>query len=400
MLYGFFCIVLLLAGSVYSHENINHRFADNNLIDTESISNHYETRCIYEEGTGRLLAKLFYQDGVISLRYFRQYDDYGYLCRTLIDNGNSVDSEDLTGVTDRWVTAFIFDPANPSRDAPIKISETHINCLSGEEEILWQTGEPLPQEDSKIFPDINDPIKFFDDNLSYASETLLGKTIFQISGYYFHPPRFGTYGDGEISDKVRVTLINGILNFPVDHKDNLEMFTSMHHKVNIHYIFRSCEGWSRDMVRCLISKMGFITEQSLMLALTWKTLIAEMEGPEGGGTIIHYAHSIGGSETYIAKNLLSPEEQKMITVYTFGSPTLIPDGGFKKVVNFVSKRDGVCLTDPIRYINGLLDPDSNIIYIDTYLGMPFVDHTLTQPSYNAVLQKLGEEFVEKYVNKE
>jgi hypothetical protein len=238
--------------------------------------------------------------------------------------------------------------------------------------------------------------EFIEDPLVSLLKTVLGETIFDISGYYYHPTQNGVYGEGEINDKVRVTLINGILNFPEHHSANLEMFSATHAHVNIHYIFRSCEGWSRDMVRCLFSKAGYISDQAQLLANTWKKLIDEMGGVTGGGTIIHYAHSIGGTETYAAKNLLNPDELKMIKVITLGSPTLIPEGEFGSVINYASRRDGVCLLDIVNFIQGLLDPDMNIIYLDTFLGIPLVDHPLSVPSYSELIEELGKKFIAEY----
>jgi hypothetical protein len=236
----------------------------------------------------------------------------------------------------------------------------------------------------------------FEDQVAIFLNQFMGSSLFRISGYYVHPPKYGVYGDGEISDKVRITLVNGILNFPDNHIESLEVFASTHLRVNIHYIFRSIEGWSRDMIGCIFSKLGYVSEPALMLSKKWKDLIAEMGGVDGGGVIIHYAHSIGGSETLIAKNLLSPEEQKMIRVFTLGSASLIPVGGFQSVVNYVSKRDGVCLLDIWGFIEGLLDPDRNIIYIDTFLGMPLIDHPLSVPSYRMVIDELGNNFIAEF----
>lgn len=231
------------------------------------------------------------------------------------------------------------------------------------------------------------------------AETVLGKSIFHMTGYYSQPVRHGIYGSGEINDKVRILLVNGIMNYTNDHMENLEMFSKSHGRVNIHYLFRPCEGWTKDMLLSLFSKLGFMSTQSHLIAKTWKNLISDMGGPENGGTIIHYAHSIGSTDTDIAKNLLTPEERKMIRVYTFGSPTLIPNGEFQYVQNYVSRRDGVCLLDPIRYVEGLMHSDTNIVFLDTYWGIPFVDHTLTRPSYHAVIEELGRQFIENYIDK-
>ncbi len=221
--------------------------------------------------------------------------------------------------------------------------------------------------------------------------------LYRISGLECYPAKVGVYGKGEIHDKVRITFANGILNLPEDQQTNLDILSKLHGYTNIHYIFRPYEGWSRDMIRCLAAKFRFISSQAQLIGDVWKKLIHEMGGIHGGGKIIHYAHSIGGTETNNAKKLSTPEQLKMITVYTVGSPTMVRNKDFKKVVNYVSKRDGVCYLDPIDYFRGLWNPAScNIVYLDTWSGIPLVDHLLWNPSYYDAIEKLGQEFVKTY----
>lgn len=236
----------------------------------------------------------------------------------------------------------------------------------------------------------------FEQPFESFAEEVMGTTYFRLSGYYSFPATSGVFGNGEVNDKVRITLINGMLNHPEDRMVNLSTFSNLHGGCNIHYILRPFEGYSRDMLRGFVAKLGFHTEQAKLLAATWKKLIAEMGGLKGGGLIIHYAHSIGGTETDNAKSLMTPEELKMIRVYTIGSPTLIPDGEFAKVVNYVSRQDGICFLDPVDYVKGLIDPDTNVVYLASLIGVPFIDHLLSHDTYKAVVEVLGGNFVETY----
>jgi hypothetical protein len=86
----------------------------------------------------------------------------------------------------------------------------------------------------------------------------------------------------------------------------------------------------------------------------------------------------------------------MIHVVTIGSPAMIPNEGFASVVNYASRRDGVCLLDPLRFIGGLLHDDHNIIYLDTFWGTPLIDHPLSVESYQALIKELAEKFIETY----
>lgn len=225
---------------------------------------------------------------------------------------------------------------------------------------------------------------------------IVGSKVYILSGCQTHPGRFGVYGHGEVSDKVRITFINGIMNFPEHHIENLELFSGLHGGVNIHYLFRPHEGWSRDMIYGTMSKFGVVSSQARALAKIWKDLIREMGGVGEGGIIIHYAHSIGGTETDAAKLLMTSDELKMIKVYTFGSPTIIADQGFQKVLNYVSCRDGVAYLDPIQFIWGLFNPNCHIVYLDTFSGTPLIDHLLSNDSYRGMIEKLGKEFMETY----
>ena len=230
------------------------------------------------------------------------------------------------------------------------------------------------------------------------AEQVFDKSYLQFAGYYSYPIDSGStpYGK-ELDDKVRITLINGILNVRYDLDTVVKVFSDSHGNVPIHYVFRPTEGWSKDLLTSTLSKFGFTSPYAKRLAETWKQMIQDMGGVGQGGKIIHYAHSIGATDTYVAKNLLTPEEQQMIHVIALGSPTMIPkNSGFGSTVNYVSKRDGVCLLDPIGYAMGYFYQSSNIEWIGSLWGIPFVDHTLYSDSYGKVIKELGIEFIEMY----
>lgn len=248
---------------------------------------------------------------------------------------------------------------------------------------------------------------YIKDNLSFASyirpevekvaESMFSRGFLVLFGFYLDKPETGIYGKGEISDKIRVTLINGILNIRYDIIDNASMISNTHGGVNVHYVFRPTEGWTWDILKCTAVKFGYISPQARQLAETWKAMIKEMGGVGGGGIIYHYAHSIGGTDTCTAKSLLTPEEQKMIRVITLGSATIIQDDGFHSVVNYVSCRDGVCLLDPFGYLSGLTSFYANVVFLGNYWGIPFIDHPLCSQTYQAILEALGKEFIEKHI---
>jgi len=145
---------------------------------------------------------------------------------------------------------------------------------------------------------------------------------------------------------------------------------------SVYYVYRGTGGWTRDIIKCIFIKLGYISEDATDLANIWKNLIREMGGAAQGGEIVHWAHSIGGTETLRAQNLLTPEEQKMIKVIALGSPSMIPNKGFKNVINHISYRDGVgTLLDPIGFLHAFLfRPDHVDFKGSIFDGYPLVDH--------------------------
>lgn len=220
--------------------------------------------------------------------------------------------------------------------------------------------------------------------------------FFFLTDFYILPSESGIYGRGEAHDKVRITHINGIMNVRKDFQISLRILTETHGGTNVHYIFRPTQGFFSDLVQAFMSKLGYASPHVRQLAAMWKELIEEMGGPEGGGLIIHYAHSLGGTDSYTAALLLTPEERRMIRVYTFGSATMLKDWDFEGVFNFVSKRDGVCLFDPLGLLKGIFLPSSNVCFVGTLKGIPLIDHWLSWATYTNVIKLLGTKFLQMY----
>lgn len=460
MKYFFIFLSFVFSSSLWSQENIS-------------------VRHIYEPDSNRLKAKFTYENNKLRERCIYQYNTEGSCYKQLVDDGQSENPDSLEGATNQVIISLSF-----SSDDQLKMTQTHVNLINGEERIVKEVGLSYGKEtkliehmsmdadgnttktwydekghqqsiletpkagssqfttfiydqegkihsvfcqneegehtlkeidtetkDQNFFKMLADEIYYFvrgknqqitfqqklQNDFENFAQYVLGPIIFRISGYYTHPAHIGVHGHGEVSDKVRVTLINGILNYPHDQKKHLELFSRLHGGVNIHHVFRACEGWSRDMFCCTATKLGFISEEARTLAAKWREMIEQMGGLGNGGLIIHYAHSIGGTETDNAKNLMTPEELRMIRVYTIASPTIIHNGkGFENVMNYVSKRDGVCYLDPIDYFSGLFKTESNIVYLDTFLGVPIIDHLITNDSYRTVIEQLGQKFVDEY----
>ena len=234
------------------------------------------------------------------------------------------------------------------------------------------------------------------DNFVEWSSEGFGAFFLHLIGFHDETPETGTIGSGEFDEKIRITFVNGILNIHADAIKSAQIISETHGGINVHYIYRPTLGWSWDMVKSIFVKSGYVFADTEMLANTWKNLIAEMGGTDGGGSIIHYAHSIGSADTYSAQLLLTPEEQKMIKVITFGSPSLHLNEGFLSVCHYISVRDVIPLMDISNRIGALFRGDEHIIPVGSYLGIPFVDHFLDSQTYRSVIESLGKEFMSLY----
>jgi hypothetical protein len=241
--------------------------------------------------------------------------------------------------------------------------------------------------------------------LEKIGKTLVGEPTYLLMGPHFEETYVHCYGQREISDKVRVTFINGILNTRSMLLQTLDTVSDSHGGVKVHYVFRPTEGWTWDISRAIAIKtayatLGFRSLHAHLLAQMWKELIEEMGGVEGGGVIMHYAHSLGGSETDRARELLSPEEQKMIRVVTFGSSTLVRSGGYQSVVNHISVNDGVCsfILEPFGHVRNYFDSDTNVRFHGSLLRSPIwpTDHLLNGPTYGPILLDLGDKFLKEF----
>ena len=221
---------------------------------------------------------------------------------------------------------------------------------------------------------------------------LVGQNWMRLLGYNFDPTDRGTYGGADTYPKVRITLINGMLNGISDAEENAELVSSTHGGVPIHFVYAATDGFASDLFRAFLGKAGVLSHQAKMLVALWKELINEMGGPEGGGVILHYAHSLGATDSLNALEQLESAERRCIRVVTFGSPTLIEDGVCARVDNYVSLNDGIPSLDVRRYYKG----GENIHFLSSEKAFP-LDHLMTGKTYRTVIETLGQKFQEEFL---
>lgn len=308
----------------------------------------------------------------------------------------------------RSTTSYDYTAEGCLETSPDAIAQPHATEAPPSSSSLWQKVADLTHWCSEKLAGIANHLNEAREELSYANyvyddieptlESVFGKGFLQFSGYYHEEHGSGIYtvGEKQVNDRVRITMINGILSLSSDLQESMADISDSHGNHDIYYVFRATEGWTKDILNGSLVKLGYTSVQARMLADLWIELIEDLGGTESDGIIIHYAHSIGALDTYAAQHLLTPEQRRMIHVVTIGSPAMIPSEGFASVVNYASLRDGVCLLDPVRFLGGLLHDDHNITYIDTIWGIPLIDHPLSVESYQTLIGELGRKFLETY----
>ncbi len=300
------------------------------------------------------------------------------------------------------------------------ITKDPLHGIDGDNPYLYCRNNPLTRKDLlglySFNQFINDTSKFFTktkDNLQqfrdeYAFENVyqheihkfidftFGEAFFYLVGFHIDPGTTGTFGKGECNDKVRITFVNGILNDRLYFTATMTEFSRTHGYNNVHFVFRNTEGWTRDIINGLLTKMGMPTEHSRRLAALWREQIKEMGGTEGGGVIVHYSHSLGGADTVCALNMLTEEERKMIRVTTIGSPVAIPNHLAQSAVNYGSCRDMVSIFNLLNHLHPILPHRYNVVFLGSVFGIPLIDHFISMPTYADLLDELGREFLETY----
>ncbi len=232
-------------------------------------------------------------------------------------------------------------------------------------------------------------------NFRIVAQELIGPGLFLLAGLHGEPIEFGVYGEGEINDRVRLSHVNGVLNMREGALASAKRISKTHGGVNVHYLYRPTAGWTGDILNGLMALVGYASPTAKRLAEGWHELIEAVGGVGNGGVIIHYAHSLGGAETACARGLMTPEEQKMIRVTTFGSAKVLSDEGFAKVHNYISWYDVVMGFDAVAYFNAATSSTSNVTFL-TALGYFVVDHRFGGPTYSKLLDELGQRFVALY----
>jgi len=214
----------------------------------------------------------------------------------------------------------------------------------------------------------------------------------------------GFVGKGEMFRRVRVTWINGI-DYTFEDTERIAGYISrVFGGVNVHYLYNPSTGFLKDFYegmkqyfhddkKPLDGDKAIIVQQ---LVNYFRRMIADLGGINGGGRIVHLAHSQGGMITQLASQLLTQEERDMIDVVTFASVKIVSAKDYGSVINYMSNKD------PAGHVNSGISlwrsnqSTDEIIYLDPIPYNGYIDHSMQNPTYKSALMAVGQKFRVEY----
>lgn len=122
------------------------------LLLAKTEGNGRGERYAYHHNSNLVSTKLVIAADKIVTRTFYEYDNNSVLTKTIIDDGNTVDKNDLTGVTERRIT-YIYPRTTPPVGVPERVDEIYLDRATGQEVLLKRSftafspqGRPLKQD--------------------------------------------------------------------------------------------------------------------------------------------------------------------------------------------------------------------------------------------------------------
>jgi len=215
----------------------------------------------------------------------------------------------------------------------------------------------------------------------------------------------GVIGQGNMFRKVRVTWINGI-DYTLEDTEKIANYISrVFGGVNVHYLYNPTTGFFNDFYEAtrqyfhnasqlLEGNKAIVVQQ---LASYFRVMIAEVGGVDGGGRIVHLAHSQGGMITQLASQLLTQEERDMIDVITFGTPAIVTSEDYGSALNYISNKDYVGrFSSGASYLWPSNQSTDEIIYLDPIPYEGLYDHSMHNATYKAALMAVAQKFRAEY----
>lgn len=190
--------------------------------------------------------------------------------------------------------------------------------------------------------------------------------------------------------------VNGILTDEFDAQETTKKFSRSTGNMEINYFHSTTRGFLIDVLDAFWAKLGFQTADSIQMAGNMRTHIEAIKGTsDKSPEIFVLAHSRGGAYLYNALKLLTPEERKMIHVFTFGSASLFPNCGLASLTHYVAEGDPVPMTDPIKYLLARFSKSSNVKFLPGK-GSFWSRHLIEGATYSEQKERVGD-WIYRYI---
>lgn len=205
------------------------------------------------------------------------------------------------------------------------------------------------------------PIPLVRDVLEFPAHMLCGKHAEDYTmSYRRNHSESGTYEGTTESKKYIHYLVNGINTTRQEFMAMIKEMSDQNGGVPVHYTYNGSKGIMTDLLECGAQKLGIMMPPDQKMKDHVTQLIDQNGGVESDVKVLMLAHSQGGM---LAGNLaynLAPEYTSKIHLRTIGSASIVSDKRFGSVHNFVSRLDGVPLTDPYGYVKGVMGVHNNL----------------------------------------
>lgn len=187
---------------------------------------------------------------------------------------------------------------------------------------------------------------------------------------------------------------NGIRNDQEDAKESAYGISRSAGSQEVTYFHSTTRGFISDILSSIWAKMGFQTGESNQMAEGLRTQLQHLRETSNDPKLFFEAHSRGGAYLWNALRLLTPEERKMIHVYTFGSASLFSNCGLASLTHFVAEGDPVPMLDPLNYLKArFFSSESSNVQILPGQGPLWERHSMSGQTYSRRRDIIGDKIM-------
>lgn len=212
--------------------------------------------------------------------------------------------------------------------------------------------------------------------------------FFSRECWFTEPAVNGSIGPTNRDPKKKpVIFINGVLNSIEHLMDSAKLVSKAMGDAVVNYTLNATNGLISDALQVLMQSSHRDDPPTKLLVQNIRDRLAETDGD-----VVLLAHSEGGFIVSQIRDELEARERERIKVYTFGSADLIEDGVYKKVVNFVSRSDGIpFVMNPVKSLKAMMGYQNNVRFMGTTCAVPFLSHLFSEKDYQDALKIVAEE---------